>query len=257
MRLVFWLAVMVALAHAGPSLPGREITWAKDRLSVRLDQMPLPEVLAAIVKQTGAELRGQPVVSGDLSLQFDRLSLEEALPRILGAQNFTVRYAANGQPSTIVLLGGPEAPPVTAATVAGAAAPPDRPALPLRLGFPRSFPSRRQIELPQALQKVAGTPSATFDQAFDLATLDREGLTRAMAANVVLSQLELDRRLRRSVLSAMAKFDDDTLRNFRGTIEGARVRELLEFFTAHSREHSLQHKSSLALDRFNAAVGSD
>lgn len=246
-----------APAAPAPAAAAQTVTWANDTLSLRVDKMPVADLLQQITKQTGAELKGRPVTDREISLQFDGLSLEESLHRILGSQNFTLRFAANGSPSVIELLGGPEAPVQQAKDTSpamGITPNPDRPALPPRLGFPRTFPSRRQLDLPEVLQKVVGSKSATFDQTFDIATLHKEALTRAMASQVVLSQIERDRRVRRSVLSAMAKLDDATLENFRGTVEGERVHDLLEFLSVHAREPSLQHKATIALDRFQAAT---
>lgn len=251
--------IVVALAGSAVAekepLPSHDVLWAHDQLTVHVARMPVADVLAAIAKQTGAELRGVPRVERDVSLDLEAASLDDALKRVLGEQNFTVRYGADGKPGTIELLGGPEAKPAAKADAGPAAAPAaDRPALPIRLGFPRKFPSKRPLELPESLQKAAGTKTATFDEAFDLATLQSEGLTRAIASQVVLSQLERDRRVRRALLSAVNKFDDDTLASFRGTVEGERVQELLEFLSAHSRELSLQHKATIALDRFRAGT---
>jgi hypothetical protein len=246
-------AVGVGLA-ADPETSRPDVRWEKQRLSVRVERVGLGTLIGEILQKTGAALRGQPLVEKDVSLVFEPLPLEEALHRVLGEQNFTVRYGPTGQPLTIELLGGPEAPVVAAGVPPpSAGAPIDRPALPPRLGFPRTFPSRKALDLPEVLQKAAGAKTATFDQAFDLATLNQEGLTRAMASQVVLSQLERDRRTRRALLSAVAKFDDETLRSFQGTVEGERVRDLLMFLSAHSREPSLQRKAEIALDRLTDA----
>jgi hypothetical protein len=105
------------------------------------------------------------------------------------------------------------------------------------------------------LQAALGGETATFDQVFDLATLDQEGATRAIASQVVLSTIERDRRLRRMILSAVRRMNDTTLADFTGTTEGRRVQDLLEYLNAHSREPSLQRKAGLALDRFRAATG--
>lgn len=259
-RRVFAVCLLVATlvgaaAAEKESPPSSDVRWAHDTLTVHVTRMPVADLLAAIAKQTGAELRGAPRVEREVSLDVEAASLGDALKRVLGEQNFTVRYAADGKPGTIELLGGPEAKPAAKADSAPAAAPAaERKALPVRLGFPRKFPSKRPLELPESLQKAAGTKTATFDEAFDLATLQSEGLTRAIASQVVLGQLERDRRVRRALLSAVNKLDDDTLANFRGTVEGERVEELLEFLSVHSRELSLQHKATIALDRFRAGT---
>lgn len=246
------LLLGVGSAVAGPPT----VEWSKDRLSVRAEGVAPEEVLRAIGQRTGAELKGVARATEPLSLQLDAVALEDGLKRVLGEQNFTVRYGAEGRPTVIELLGGPEAAVVPSTPpAAGVPAAVDRPPLPPRLGFPRQFASKRPIALPESLHETAGGKTLTFDEVFDLATLQSEGLTRAVASQVVLSQLERDRRLRRAVLSSVTKLEESTLAAFRGTVEGDRLEELLTFLSAHSREKGLQHKATLALDRFRSATG--
>jgi hypothetical protein len=89
----------------------RVIEYKKDALTVKLDKVPLTEVLAEVGKQSGAEIRGDVLQPRDLTLQLDKVPLKEALERLLGDQNFTLTYAEDGALRAIQLKGGREAAP--------------------------------------------------------------------------------------------------------------------------------------------------
>jgi hypothetical protein len=143
-------------AAAAPEPPGPRVEYRDDRLTAHIVEAPLHEVLAAIGKATGSEVRGQPLDDRPVSVALDAVPLDDALHRLLGSQNFTLSYARDGRPKTIVLLGGPEAAPVpserpTAAGVPVAPAGPTGPVFPLTLshalmrvsgaGCARGFPA--------------------------------------------------------------------------------------------------------------------
>jgi len=238
---------------AAPAAAVPDIRWVGERVTVKATGLSRSAVLGEVAKLIGATVKGGIADNGEVTLQFESLPLDDALTRILGDQNFTIAYAA-GKPKEIALWGGPLAPlpPTPALTEAEQTR---RAQLPPRLGFPRSFRSKRQIPLPDALQAKLGTESTTFDEVFDVATGDESGITRAEASMVVLSTLERDRHLRRQVLSAVGRLDDATLAQFGGTPEGERMEQFLEFLSVHSREKSLQYKAGIALDRYRSATG--
>src|SRR5207249_3023226 len=62
----------------------------------------------------------------DVTRQFDRVPLADALVRLLGEQNFTLRYGSEGKLRKISLLGEPLA--AAAQTTAADASNPDKPA---------------------------------------------------------------------------------------------------------------------------------
>ena len=111
--LVVSIAVLARSVPSGLAADGaqRVIEYRKDVLSVKLDKVPLTEVLAEIGKQSGAEVRGDVLQPRDLTLQLDKVPLKEALERLLGEQNFTLTYADDGALRAIQLKGGREAAP--------------------------------------------------------------------------------------------------------------------------------------------------
>ena len=84
------------------------ITYQNDRLTVRLNEVPIGDVLAALAKATGATIRGQPREQRTVTAHFDALPLSPALRKLLGDQDFTLRYAKD-RLAVVELLGPGEA----------------------------------------------------------------------------------------------------------------------------------------------------
>src|SRR5436189_5047087 len=97
-----------APAVAEPSPP--IVTYRSDQLSVRLEKVPLEDVLAELGRVSGAEIRGAPREPRDLTAKFDDVPLPEALHRLLGDQNFILKYGEADRLRMIELFGGPQEP---------------------------------------------------------------------------------------------------------------------------------------------------
>ena len=130
------LAVVLALLGRGGWAVPVPVAYDADRLSVHVDQAPLGDVIERVGRATGAEIRGEVLEPHDLTVHFDGMPLAYALHRLLGGQNFALKYGPGGRLRAIELLGTP-GPPV--ATVPVLVAEPGT-TLPRRLGFPRRFP---------------------------------------------------------------------------------------------------------------------
>jgi len=256
-RLALALAVVAAgWASAGRARGAARVEYRADRLRLQVQDTPLGEVLAAVATATGAQMQGQPVTDRRVSLDVDALPLDDALHRLLGAQNFTLRYGRDGRPTTIVLLGGPEAPPApndrpTAAGVAVAPAAPTGAAFPLALS--RAIQRAKPIPIPEPLAEALGSDRATMPQLLDLATTDDDGVRRAQATQAVLGALERQSRLRRAFLRTLHDLDDASLQGIVAAETGPRFVGVLEHLAAHSREATLQKKASLVLERLRPA----
>ena len=85
-------------------------------LTVHADNVPLADVLAAITRETGIEIDGEPLDRRDVSKQFESVPLALALRRVVGRQNFILYYGSDGAPERLQLLGVPLAPPTPAPT---------------------------------------------------------------------------------------------------------------------------------------------
>jgi hypothetical protein len=247
------LVITLALAHGdlgtAADAPAVAVEYRDERLTAHLEHVAVGVVLEQIGRATGAEIRGQIRTPHEVSVDFEAVPLSEALHRLLGGQNFALTYGQGGRLRAIELLGVPE-PPLAVPAMPASTLPVA--ALPARLGFPRRFPSRRSLRMPESLSALMGSETATFDQVFDVAKGEGDGLVRAQASMVALSALERDRRLRRTLITALRNMDDATLAAFLRTPEGQRLEDLIEFFAVHSREASLQKKASVVLERLRA-----
>src|SRR2546422_3023512 len=153
------LVVAAMLLSAGP-VAAREptcvVAYDAGRLTVHAERVPLADVVREIGRQSGAEIVGEVRKPRDVSRQFDRVPLVDALVRLLGEQNFTLRYGSEGKLRTISLLGEPLA--AAAQTTPADASTPDKPASARRHRHHHDVRSSRET-LPdgQVLVSVAGT----------------------------------------------------------------------------------------------------
>jgi hypothetical protein len=68
----------------------RVIEYENDALTLKLEKVPLTDVVAEVAKQSGAQVQGDVLQPRDLTLQLDKVPLKEALERLLGEQNFAL-----------------------------------------------------------------------------------------------------------------------------------------------------------------------
>jgi hypothetical protein len=242
-------AVLLFPAGAGGSPAVRSLAYEDDTLSVHLEEAPIGDVLAELGRASGAEIRGQVQAPRSLSVRFDRVPLAEALHRLLGEQNFTLRYGRGGRLRSVELLGEPEepeAPATTAASLTPSPAPPGSIAT-----LPGRFSRHRPLPVPERLGETLGSDRATFEELFDAATSEEDGVTRAQAMQVALGALERERVLRRSLFVALRRNQEGGLGEF---LRSPRAIEVLEYFAAHSREPALQKKAAVLLEDLRARV---
>lgn len=222
-----------------------------DRITARLDGVPVEDVLAAIVRATGATLRGVPREPRAVTAELEAVPLTLAMPRIVGDQSFTLEYGAGGRLTAIVLRGGPAPPPAPAAPVAEAGAPAPSPAgppaMPLVLG--RAFTRHRPVTLPEPLVAALGETQIGFVDLMETAAGNDDGLTRAQATQVVLSTLEREGRVRRAFLRSLRALDAESVAMLADGEGGDGFREMLEYVAAHSRERGLQKKTAVFLEQ--------
>lgn len=237
-----------------PATPPPTVTLKDDRLTAHFEGVPLKDALDAIAKAGGGVVRGSVREPRDVTSEFDATPITDALPRLLGPQNFTLSYAKDGRLLAIVLIGGPEgdqpaAPAPTTTTTTTTL--PAKAAFPLELS--RAFTKHRPVKLPEGgtLNGQFEGDSATFPELLEVATLDDDGTIRAQATQVVLSALERESRLRRSFLRTLYRLDPPALEGIMAGDSGQRFREIVEYLSVHSRDANLQRKATVVLDQIS------
>jgi hypothetical protein len=73
------------------------LTYREERLSVRLERVPLADVMAMLASESGAEVDGELDGAREVTNRFDAVPIAQALDRLLGDQNFTLTYGEDGR----------------------------------------------------------------------------------------------------------------------------------------------------------------
>jgi hypothetical protein len=235
------LALATALAHAG-------VRYEHERVTARFDATPVADAVRSLADAAGAEVQGTVAAPRDVTIALERVTLEEALGRLLGTQSFTVRYGEGERVKAIVLKGGAEVAPPPADTPAAAGVPVEvRPSFPVVLAG--MFNRHRPLRLSEPLAEKVGEDKVTMPRLLELATAEDDGVTRAQATQVLLSALETEARYRRSFLRSLHRLPPDDLTAIVSGPSGQRFQELLDHLAAHSREPTLQKKAGVIADQ--------
>ena len=109
--LILALALLAAIlpgypAGAADAPPPKTIALKGDKLTVKVNAVPLDEVLQAVVAPSQGEIRGSVKQPHDVSIEFEEVPLQDGLGRLLGDQNFVLTFRENGSLRTLTLLGG-------------------------------------------------------------------------------------------------------------------------------------------------------
>jgi len=247
------LVVAAALLSAG-SFAAREptcvIAYDDDRLTVHAEGAPLADVVREIGRQSGAEVVGEVRKPRDVRKSLDQVPLVDALVRLLGEQNFTLRYGPEGKLRTIHLLGEPVA--AAAQTTPAEASNPDKPASARRHRHRYLRSSRETLPDGQVVVTVAGTDTRGAANLGDASNGSPEDPARLSQQGATTQEWpapdELDRKLRRHFLDLLAQMDEATRAQYFTTPEGQKAQALLEDFAAHHPPGRSSQKANDILD---------
>ena len=253
------LLVAAMALSAGPLAAGEPmcvVAYDADRVTVHAERVALGDVVREIGRQSGAEILGQVRKPRDLSLDFDRVPLVDALARLLREQNFTVRYGPEGKLRAIDLLGEPLAL-ASAQTTRADASNPDKPASARRHRHRHRDVRSSRETLPdgQVLVTVAaGTDTGGATNPARLGGLSEQGATTQEQSTQTTwpPPDELDRKLRRRFLDLLAQMDETALSQYFATPEGQRAAALLGDFAAHHSDGRSNKKANNILGRIPA-----
>jgi hypothetical protein len=221
---MMWRSTMVLTAVLGALVPTRspaadepappKIEYRDDRLTLRVENTPVGDVLEEIRRQSGAELRGQ-VPDAKVSVQFDAVPLKDALPRLLG-ENFTLTYAEDGRLKAIELKGGPGAPTAPPVATAGTAAddPANQPTPPKWMKVYHTFENRDRVPVQGKLAELFGKDQANWDLLMNTAIGYEDARLRAQAMRAALAALEANSELRDAAAGALGDMSDAELAAF-------------------------------------------
>jgi hypothetical protein len=229
-RLLALAVLLLATRVAGGSEPG--LAYRDGRVTADIQGVPLEEVLAALARETGAAINGEPLFLQPVHVRLDGVPLSEALRRLLGGQNFLLRYGPDGDVSSVDLLGGPQ-PRTSNAGAAQVSA----------LDFYRLVAGHPPITVGPALVKAAGGDRARAHRLLQVATHDADPAVRREALLAVLRAVEGDTALRNTALLALRRTSDASMAQLLRTHGGEHVVELLGVLEAEASDPLVRRRA--------------
>jgi hypothetical protein len=233
--------------------PERVVRYGKDALTVRLERVPLTEVIDEIGRQSGAQIRGQLRDPREVSADFEAVALPEALHRLLGSQNFALIYGDRGELRVVKLLGGPH-------DVVGTPGPSTAVTSTLRPLQPAALLPYLDIPLPvrnaDRVQELLETTTPTLRQLMGVAVGNDDTSIRAEAVRAGLDAMETEPELKATV-ARIATMDNDTLSGLVRAMAKDRAEELMGLVAANARGGELRAKANTILQALPGFTAED
>jgi hypothetical protein len=238
---------LVGMLAAPPLRAADILSYQDDRLTMRVENMPLGEVLEQLKAQSGAELRGE-VPAGQVTATFDAIPLREALERLLGDRSFTLTYGDDGRLKAIELKGGPQAAPAVARQE-------DRPA---RAAGRKErweavgavFNDPKPVPVDGVLAELTGKNEAGWDFVLRTAINHEDPEVRLDAARAGMRAVDQSPEMQQALLKAFDAMDTAELAQFAraamgGSSEGAEA--LTKFIARNTRTPEFRTRARAVL----------
>ena len=256
MRLGLGVLLLVAVGGgtavvvgADDAAPGRVVRYEKDLLTVRLSRVPIGEVLAEIGRQAGAEIRGQPRESRDVSAEFDDVPLPEALNRLLAGENFALVYKDGGKLRAVKLLGAPLAAGTATLTMLPAGPTTTAPNAFTPLMLVELFQRHPPIPIAGKLRDAVGSDTATFMQLVDVGLHNEEPLVRLEAVRTAIHAIDAEPDLRAGLLGAVNGMDQTEVLGVIRSAAGDKAEEVTMNVASQARSTEIRAKAASLLQQ--------
>jgi hypothetical protein len=264
------IAISSAPSRGADDGAERVVQYRDGRLTVRLSKAPVDEVLAEVAKATGAEIRGRPAPR-EVTAAFTDVPLAAALERLLGRQNFMLRYA-DGRPRIIDVVGTSSATPLAGSSGTPAIVSsliPTIHATPARSVTPDASPVPRRgsvVRMETEMQRhpplpiggrlstaFGGARSAKLDELMKAALNHEQPGVRSEALRVGLKAIEADPALREAFIAWFNSMDDATAATGLRNLPGAHSDEFLSGVARMAQTEELRARASSILDTLRHA----
>jgi hypothetical protein len=234
-------AVTTSTAPAPPeSRP--KIGYRDDKVSVEARDADLGEILHGIAKESGADLVGTPRAESRVTITLEQAPMAEALERLVGAQNFTLKYDEAGKLKTIELRGGQEA--------AQRPKPEEKPAdenttpAKWRAFYDAFFGTRPDpIPLSGALKDRIQKDEVGFDYLGNTAIADPDPKIRAAALKAALDALDRDPERKAAVLASLEAMTDAELAEFARKSAHYRAEDLVRNMMRETKDGEVRSRA--------------
>jgi hypothetical protein len=226
--LIVALAVLGTTVEASSSPP--TVTYAEGKVSADFQGVPLDEAIAALARETGVEFRGELLDSHEVNVRFEGAGFRDVLDRLLGEQNFTITYDANGRPRRVALL---------SMRRPGTSPPP-----PVLDGFAALIARYPEVELPPVLTKALGVPRGRLPWVLGSGFRHRDPAVGAAAASLFVHQVDSDSALHDALMHA----EDGRLTVLLRAWAGTGLPRLVAAFASESQDPLLRSRARRLLE---------
>jgi hypothetical protein len=245
------LAVLVTWVQgeAEDAPPPKTIVLTGDKLTVKVNAVPLDDVLKAVVAPSNGEIRGSVKEPHDVTIDFEDVPLRDGLARLLGDQNFVLTYREDGTLRAVTLLGGAQDESSGARIV--------KQAQPAQPSVSPGELMQRSVPVPPGgrLALFLGQPNATLQQLLDISLRQDDPALRVEAMRAGLGAIDTQADLKAMVVKSLSDVDDHTLENVVRTVAQDRAREFVSQTAAISRTPEIRARTIQLLQHM-PAVGS-
>lgn len=207
------------------------------RVTAELHDVPRDQALRELASELGADVWGEVLDPVPISHRFVDVPVARALDRLLGAQNFLLRYDGDGRLAEIELMG--LALPRAPAGGRGKRAAP--------MSFDQLLARHAPVPVTGALRAAVRKDAAPLPQLVALAVLQPDATVRAEAARSVLRAVEGDAALRQAMLERLRGTDTAAVAAIARQRGRMRAEELLGIVAREARTPLLRTRAAQAL----------
>jgi YD repeat-containing protein len=194
-----------------PTPEGAHVVHFKDdKLTVDLHDVSIATAMADVARASGADLVGTPREDRRLTMVFEEIPIKEALERLVGAQNFTLKYDDAGKLKAIELRGGQAARDASRPETKQF----DEKTLAKQYAFFKAFDTGEAIPLNGDLRKKFGKDEIRYDELGNLVLGYPDAKIREAAMRAILQALDRDPERKAAVLDALNAMTTDELMDF-------------------------------------------
>jgi hypothetical protein len=223
--------------------PARDITLHGDKLTVRVTDVQVDEILQAITVPSKAEIKGAVKEARAVTIDFADVPLQDGIGRLLGDQNFVLTYREDGSLRAITLLGAPIEESAEARIVKNATQP--------AMLSPTDV-MQRSVPISGRLQQLIGQPTATMQQLMDISLHEENADLRAEAVRTGMQAIDTAPDLRATVVKSLRGTDDVVLTNLLRNMAQDRANEIVSQMAATSRTPEIRTRGMRLLRSLTA-----
>ena len=242
------LAVLVTWVQgwAADAPPPKTIVLTGDKLTVKVNAVPLDDVLKDVVAPSNGEVRGSVKQPHDVTIDFEDVPLRDGLARLLGDQNFALTFREDGTLRAVTLLGGAQ-DESSGARIVNKQAQPGQPSSPREL-------MQRTVPVPPGgrLALFLGQPNASLQQLLDISLRHDDAAMRVEAMRAGLGAIDTQADLKAMVVKSLSDVDDHTLENMIGSVAQDRAREFVSQMATLSRTPEIRTRTTQLLQHMPA-----